>query len=255
MARPAESHCDPDALVESVAADKRRVEQLRQRRVELRHEGVGLSSGVLCLGGVLRREVDERAGNAGYVNVALAIGVHPEDAVVARAAEVRAVYFDFRIDDERERPVVFANAKTRFARSGQDVFALDGPPSVRALLEDVRLLLSRFALRELEHQIARLVEPDPVRALEAQADRVWIRPWRHHEVVLEPAALPAVHEVDPPVHLWKPDAGVARYPGDKGLAKQVVAFPRKAAQLLSLGAVPGADQLHAQQRRGRIGFP
>ena len=171
---------------------------------ELRHEGILAST--QCSGCARGRRKVHGGGRAGHVRVPGRIDGDAEDGspepvgLVIATAEIRGIRED-RVDHDGARDVVRAEPNTHAPLAIEDVVAHDGAPGAVDLLVDDGSRLAQLAGPGVEDQIAAGVDLHPLRAVERQRDLAGIGAGREHEIVLELAWAPVVHEIDAGIHV------------------------------------------------------
>ena len=207
-------------------AEIRRVDQRRAVRRKLRDEGIRrLGIIVERRGG---RKV-ERIGQAGNVHIPGGVEADSEDFVVRASAEVGRIQ-DNRIDDERRRSVVGADAEADTV-ARQHEFAFHRLLFAAHLLVRHRTLHPNRAGLQIEHKIALVIEVGAFGTFDLERNPGGVRRRRDNNVELELAIFSVEHDVDAWIHFLVSHARVA---GDVALPLGLCALQvmRAAWQLL-----------------------
>src|SRR6185295_2773654 len=101
-----------------------------------------------------------------------------------------------RIDDERAGPVVGRNLEAEAAPSLLDVAAGNGHARATGFLIDDRGSLHERARERLDHEIPAAIEPHVPGAFDPNLDGLRLTARSDDEVVLEPALVSVVGDID-----------------------------------------------------------
>jgi hypothetical protein len=148
-------------------------------------------------------------------------------AVGAGPAEIAGVVED-RVDDQLAASVVVAGLERHRSVGLDDVHNRHGPGSTCLLVGEGCGEPHGLARSQIQYQVAVGVDGGSPRSLQTETDRRRVRPGMDDEVVLQPALVAVVDDVDPGIGVAVLDAPVVDHVGEPArriVAEEVVAAP------------------------------